>query len=237
MEITCKNCNSIFESSNKNRKFCSVSCSTSFNNKNRKGIKRSKKSIKKQIESNKIFWDSEKGKKEKIRRSKQAIKQMSQEKYINIFLSSIKKFKNNKELYQKSLEKKRKTIQEKIKKGEWNTWKSRNIKSFPEIFVENYFNDKSITNYIREKSISKKILGLNERGYYFLDFYFPNKKIDLEIDGSQHNKLERKQSDKKRDKLLKSSGITVIRIKWINLRNKDQLNNFLNKLKEITKII
>lgn len=232
MENICKNCG---ETIDINRKFCSVSCSTSYNNKKRKGTKRSKSSIEKQKISNKEFWKSEAGKKEKERRSKQAIEQMSQEKYKKIFLDSIEIFRNDEEAFKKSIEKKKETIRKKIKKGEWNTWKTRDMISFPEQFVINFLEDNNITNYIHDKSISKKSLGLNERGYYFLDFYFPDKKLDLEIDGAQHEKPERKKSDKKRDFLLKNNGITVIRLKWINLRDKNQLNDFISKLEKICK--
>jgi predicted signal transduction protein with EAL and GGDEF domain len=57
----------------------------------------------------------------------------------------------------------------------------------------------------------------------FLDFYIEinNKKIDLEIDGKQHNYPDRKESDKQRDKILKNAGYIVYRIKWNEINSED----------------
>jgi very-short-patch-repair endonuclease len=77
-------------------------------------------------------------------------------------------------------------------------------------------------------------LGLNEPYNYFLDFYFHNKKIDLEIDGKQHEYKDRKISDKKRDEALIKNGIKVYRIKWKNINTEngkryiqDEIQKFL----------
>ena len=54
---------------------------------------------------------------------------------------------------------------------------------------------------------------------YFLDFFIEkgNKKIDLEIDGSQHS--FRKEHDKERDEFLIKEGYEVYRIDWNDLRS------------------
>lgn len=59
-------------------------------------------------------------------------------------------------------------------------------------------------------------------------------KIDLEIDGKQHEYEERKTSDIKRDKLLINYGIKVYRIKWKSINSekgknyiKEEINKFL----------
>ena len=108
-------------------------------------------------------------------------------------------------------------------------WQSRNILSFPEKFfkrvlLNNELFDKCIVNYM----IDKKDLGINEHGNYFLDFYFPEKKIDMEIDGKQHEYNDRKDSDKKRDTLLKKNGYKVYRIKW-NEINTDNGKKMMEK--------
>ena len=51
-------------------------------------------------------------------------------------------------------------------------------------------------------------------GRWFIDFADPIKKLALEIDGKQHNLLERKLSDEKKDKYLIDNGWKVLRIKW-----------------------
>ena len=52
---------------------------------------------------------------------------------------------------------------------------------------------------------------------YFLDFGFKDKKIDFEVDGSQHW-LDKKiiEHDKKRNQTLIDNGWTVIRMRWDN---------------------
>ena len=46
---------------------------------------------------------------------------------------------------------------------------------------------------------------------YIVDFYIPQKKIVIEIDVTQHNSLEHKEADIKRDNVLAEWGITVLR--------------------------
>jgi very-short-patch-repair endonuclease len=52
-------------------------------------------------------------------------------------------------------------------------------------------------------------------GPYQLDFAFPKKKIDLEIDGDQHHLDPRVvKSDKRRNAYLAELGWKTIRVKW-----------------------
>ena len=48
-------------------------------------------------------------------------------------------------------------------------------------------------------------------GGYILDFYCSEKRIAIEIDGSQHYEVIDKEKDKKRTEYLKSLNITVFR--------------------------
>ena len=48
-------------------------------------------------------------------------------------------------------------------------------------------------------------------GNYILDFYCAQRKIAIELDGSQHFEKEGSEKDKERDAFLKSQGITVLR--------------------------
>ena len=79
-----------------------------------------------------------------------------------------------------------------------------------------------------EKFISFESLGVSRKGGYFLDFYFPKQKTNLEIDGNQHK--YRKESDIKRDNLLKSIGINVRRIPWVNLKDEKEKDFFIKSL-------
>lgn len=70
-------------------------------------------------------------------------------------------------------------------------------------------------------------------GLYELDFAIVNKKIDIEVDGSQH-KLDKKivESDKRRTKLLESDGWDVIRIDWAEYQkqNRKEKEEYIRKL-------
>ena len=96
--------------------------------------------------------------------------------------------------------------------------------SYPERFWMEVLDNNNI-RYIKEDFSTKK---------YFLDFLiFKNdKKIDLEIDGKQHN--YRVEHDKKRDEYLTNLGYIVYRVKWNNINTiegkslmKDKISSFL----------
>ena len=57
-------------------------------------------------------------------------------------------------------------------------------------------------------------------GSYVLDFYCPEKRLALEIDGGQHGDVDSQRHDAQRDSYLKGLGIHVVRF-WNNdvLRN------------------
>ena len=48
-------------------------------------------------------------------------------------------------------------------------------------------------------------------GYYILDFYCPEIKLAIELDGNEHYTVIGKFNDKRREEYLKSLGITIIR--------------------------
>jgi very-short-patch-repair endonuclease len=71
-------------------------------------------------------------------------------------------------------------------------------------------------------------------GRYFIDLALEKQKIALEIDGKQHEYLDRKASDAKKDKFLVDNGWRVYRIKWKSINNesgkiyiKEQIDKFL----------
>jgi arsenate reductase-like glutaredoxin family protein len=101
--------------------------------------------------------------------------------------------------------------------GEHKGWESRSIVSYPEQFFKKVLDNLKIP-YEFNLPIKKSLLGVKSQSCYFLDFYIEKdgRKIDLEIDGSQHDLADRKKSDIERDRLLLSSGYEVYRIKWKN---------------------
>lgn len=82
--------------------------------------------------------------------------------------------------------------------------------------------DNNSIGYVREYRVDK----------YFLDFLIEvnGKRLDLEIDGKQHQDLARHQHDLERDDYLKSQGYVVYRIPW------NQINTQAGKDLMVTKI-
>jgi very-short-patch-repair endonuclease len=102
-------------------------------------------------------------------------------------------------------------------------------KSYPELYFEELFSAENIVNFKRELYVSG----------YFLDFAFETKKIDLEIDGSQHYKNGKlKDRDIRRNEKLESLGWKVIRVNWSEWKKlsdqqrKDWISDFKNILKK-----
>ena len=54
-------------------------------------------------------------------------------------------------------------------------------------------------------------------GNYILDFYIPQAKIAIEIDGAQHAQRHHAEADAKRDEALRALGITVLRYRNIDV--------------------
>lgn len=73
---------------------------------------------------------------------------------------------------------------------------------------------------------------------FSLDFAWVSKKLCIEIDGEQHEKLEYKERDDRKDKLLKDNGWEIIRIKWKDCFNnpKTYIEMVRNKFKDLNLI-
>lgn len=229
----CKNCNNPLSYKDKHKKFCNSSCSAKFNNKKRILSNETKNKIKNSL--NDFFI--KKSRCETLNNEKTIIK-MCENCHEEFSVTNISNKRRKKNCSDKcSTESKKrnlsKSVQERIKNGKHKGWQSRNILSYPEQFFRKVLKNNNLYKYCDVNySISKKELGLDEEGNYFLDFYFKDKKIDLEIDGKQHD--FRKEHDEKRDTLLKNYGIYVYRIKWKSINSekgkkyiKDEINKFL----------
>ena len=155
-----------------------------------------------------------------------------------------KEFESNKfqkycsdECRQKSISKQSSLQRKKeIQNGTFQGWKSRNIVSYAEKFWKQVLDNNNI-QYIREKLIEYGNLGNGER--YFLDFYIENnnRKIDLEIDGKQHQYKDRKESDIKRDNFINSLGIEVYRIPWNEINSENGKHQMQEKINKFLKFI
>jgi very-short-patch-repair endonuclease len=83
-------------------------------------------------------------------------------------------------------------------------WRKKNL-SYPE---------KLFIKLIKSNELDKRFSITRERPVfpYFIDFAFDNVKVAVEIDGSQHELPNRKESDNKKDELLKENNWRVYRI-------------------------
>lgn len=105
---------------------------------------------------------------------------------------------------------------------EKTAWRLANM-SYPE---------KLFLNKIKELEWDKKYLIIREKSVfpYFIDFAFENEKVAFEIDGSQHELEERKDSDDKKDKLLILNGWKIMRVPATNIKN--NLDNVIIELEQ-----
>jgi len=80
-------------------------------------------------------------------------------------------------------------------------------------------------------------IGNEHGGFYYLDFYFNKLKINIEIDGTQHEKPDRLKSDKNRDYVLAKKGIKIVRIKWKKISTEAGKLHIQQKISELTKLL
>jgi len=76
--------------------------------------------------------------------------------------------------------------------------------------------EKTLWVHLRNKQFyGMKFFRQYSIGPYILDFYCPNMKLAVELDGGQHNQFESKEYDSIRSEFLKAQGIEVMRF-WDN---------------------
>lgn len=213
------------------KKFCNSSCSASYNNKKRGPVK---EETKRKTSESLIKYNESLGKadytpfKSKIKHDHICIicGQPFKSKHKNVKYCSSKCANNSEEVKEKL----RRKVKERMENGTFSGWKSRNIVSYPEEFWMGVL----INNNIKYEHNYPF-------GGYFLDFYIEidGRKIDLEIDGKQHEYVERREKDIERDTFVKSQGLEVYRIKWNSINNdngkiemKEKIDSFLNYIKQ-----
>lgn len=84
---------------------------------------------------------------------------------------------------------------------------------------------------------TQHIVKISDNCGYILDFYFANRKIAVEIDGSVHTSEEQLARDKERQRNLAKIGIYTIRLWNKEVDNKNLDRNFANKMKYATKVV
>jgi very-short-patch-repair endonuclease len=126
---------------------------------------------------------------------------------------------------EESKQKMRDAYQKRKAEGRHQTWTSRKVRSYPELFFEGVlFNNGLLDSCIIEHPVPKP------GSCYFLDFYFPDKNIDLEIDGQQHR--FRTEEDEARDAFLSDLGIQVYRIEWKNINTEAGKSYMANEIQK-----
>lgn len=73
--------------------------------------------------------------------------------------------------------------------------------------------EKKLWQILRNKQMGIKFRRQHGIGHYIADFYCPELKMVIEIDGESHFSEESKDSDKIRDDFMLSLGIKTIRLK------------------------
>jgi very-short-patch-repair endonuclease len=205
----CKNCNGDFEVERSNilrlykkeRSCCSIKCARSFS------TKQKRKEISEKVSQTVIKKYDKKG-----RKDKKPFKCIKCSKPIGRTKHGYCSICFKKSIIHRQLISAR--VKRDIKAGRHQGWVTRkNITSFAEAFFEKVLDKNGLQGqYVREFKIAKRNL-IKESGNWFLDFFFPDKKIDLEIDGKQHEYPDIKLRDQKRDSILTQFGFKIYRIK------------------------
>jgi very-short-patch-repair endonuclease len=87
--------------------------------------------------------------------------------------------------------------------------------------------EKQLWERLRKRQLGYKFTRQYSVGNYILDFYCPEKKLGLEIDGEIHN--QQKEKDEYRTRTIKELGIKIARFNNSEIEN--DINSILNKLK------
>lgn len=201
--IKCLFCNKSIEYNNRFNKFCSSSCSASLNNKKRKIAP-----YKKQVHKRKI---------QKIR----ICEICSQPHYINGKTCS-KQCKN------KLLSISRKKL---IEEGSWNpkSNRGRHKKSYLESSFHDWLNKHKQINFVTEYKFKRYKSDLTFQCAYYVDFFFPDLNIAIELDGSQHEKT--KAYDQDRDQYI----YNAYNVKIFRITHDEYIKK--NRIKEIKSLL
>ena len=74
------------------------------------------------------------------------------------------------------------------------------------------FCEKILWIHLRRKQLGCRFLRQYSVDHFVIDFYSPEIKLAIELDGNVHNEPDQKEYDIKRQEYLESFGITFIRI-------------------------
>lgn len=214
----CIRCNVALEYKRRHNKFCSTSCSAVYYNEDRKGV------------------NIDATRKQKISASVQKynnenpLPQYSKVSFCHQCGTVIKhsRRKTCSEECKSSLISDK--IIERIKSNRRSNYR-RDKKSYLEQSFEQWLIDNKIsTKYIDEHFIKNHLTGK----WYFVDYYFPEVNLIVELDGKQHEKPAHKEADQLRDVYIKSHlGIDVFRISYDEYQAGSKITQLLELLQHI----
>jgi len=95
--------------------------------------------------------------------------------------------------------------------------------------------EKIVWLHLRKKQLAYRFLRQYSVDHFVIDFYCPELKLAIELDGDVHDHPEQKEYDEARQKYLEKFGIQFVRIK-----NEEYLGNpnkAFNKIEEKIKIV
>lgn len=227
---TCKQCAASFShNSGTKRKFCSSSCSATFNN---TGRMRSEESRKRTGASVRRWLESHYNSRASIPRDSKG-RRLYQVTCVScngtfLYYNPTKKSCSDECLHAHMSSKRIRYLKENagtfnwIRKGKMN-------------YVETCFNDWLIENGLVPKvdfvALGNVVHNHEKNTSYIMDFWFPQLKLNIELDGTHHLRDEQQLRDSIRDEYLsRVHGITILRIKvrdWNNRRLRDIIKSEL----------
>ena len=92
-----------------------------------------------------------------------------------------------------------------------NTFSNTNLTAFAKELRENMTRHERHLWYDFLKTLPVTVHRQKVIGTYIVDFYIAEKKLIIELDGSQHYVLPGKLADAARDQYLREQGLTVLR--------------------------
>lgn len=211
----CKYCDINLTYEKRYNKFCSTSCSARFYNRDRKGVSLDE-SVKQKISDRVRMFN----------------KNNPYPKYSKIsFCCVCNTVIQNKIV--KTCSPKCKSVllstnmTERIKQNRRSNYR-RDKRSYLEESFETWLLDNNISlKYETEYTIRNHIT----QQWYFVDFYFPEINLIVELDGKQHEKPKHKESDKLRDEYITTNlNLTVFRISYDEYQSGSKINLLLQLL-------
>jgi very-short-patch-repair endonuclease len=208
----CKQCDTSLTYEQRHNKFCSTSCSASFYNKDRKGVAISEL-VKQKISASVQKFNNENPYLQYSKISFCCVcNSVIQNKIVKTCSPECKSalLSNN--------------MSDRIKQNRRSNYR-RDKRSYLEESFETWLLDNNISlKYETEYTIKNHIT----QKWYFVDFYFPEINLIVELDGKQHEKPKHKEADKLRDEYITTNlNLNVFRISYDEYQAGSKVNQLL----------